>query len=584
MARIRSAAAIAAVVIGCASQPEDRLTASDLTFHQKPQITLDSPAPGSFLSPSADGTIEVSGKAKGRSLTINGNTVAVDSQGAFRARIPAAPGINIVDAHLNSFWGGELQRAFLYGNFAGAHAALQGGVMVRANALAFDDGDGKPDLNDLSSISLAMLKQLDVMQFVRQLPPFTYDFGAGSVDISVTGVQFAKDQTALKLSPKAVGARVSGSFAQLAVDVHLVLHLAGDHDCRGTISVDRAGFAGDIAAAYSAKSHAIEASMQKPQIALGQIQITTDISFDGVDQFLTWLANTFKGVIEQSIAEQIQGSAANHFALTLNQIGLPSIFSLRPYGLDEMLKSTSDFDSAAFDDAGAKISVASNFSWTMAHTAPGSIIFESTPATSFPSAPFAVSVSFDALNQAAFAVWGQDGLVRTVYPAEDFKIFKLDAVVASPRLPPVLVPTSGGRVQVSLGDVVVKSAVHTWIFDGPMQATVSAVADVTLDVDPQSGALRMTLAKRPVIHLDVNDLLGIVPDALLAPLSEVLQAIAPTVVEKLVHPIEVPLPRLPLSTLIQGSQASLGLGAQAAVVIDPAAKRVGFSGPLVQYP
>jgi hypothetical protein len=180
-------------------------------------------------------------------------------------------------------------------------------------------------------------------------------------------------------------------------------------------------------------------------------------------------------------------------------------------------------------------------------------------------------------------VWGQNGLVRTVYPAKDFKVFKLDAVVASPRLPPVLVPAAGGRMQVSLGDVVVTSAVHTWIFDGPMQATVSAVVDVTLDVDPQNGALRMKRAGKPALRLDVNDLLGLVPDALLAPLSEALQAIAPTVVEKLVTPIEVPLPRLPLAKLIHGSQASLGLAPPVSVSVDSSAKRVNLSGPLAEY-
>jgi hypothetical protein len=138
-------------------------------------------------------------------------------------------------------------------------------------------------------------------------------------------------------------------------------------------------------------------------------------------------------------------------------------------------------------------------------------------------------------------------------------------------------------VQISLGDVVVKSAVHTWIFDGPLQATVSAVADVVLDVDPRNGALRMKLAGKPSIQVDVNDLLGIVPDALLAPLSEALQAIAPTVVEKIVTPIEVPLPRLPLAKLIQGSKASLGLSPPVAVSVDSSNKRVNLSGPLAEY-
>jgi hypothetical protein len=581
MAKTRAATALAALLIGCASQPEDQLQSSDLTFHQKPQITIDSPAPGSFVAPTADGTIEVSGKANGKSIAVNGQSVSVDGQGAFRARIAAATGINVIDAHLNSLWGGELQRAFHYGKLASPQAGLPHGVIVRATAQAFDDG--KDDLNDFSSISRAMLQQLDVAQVIRQLPPLTYDFGSGSVDVAVTDVQFDRSATALSLSPGAGGAHARGSFSRVAISVRLVLHLNGDHATNGTITLDTAGFAGDINAAYSAQARAIVASMARPEIALGRIGVTTDLQFSGVDDFLTWLANTFKDVIANAVASQIQGSAANHFAVSLNQIGLPSIFSLQPYGLSAMIKSTSDFDAASFDGAGATLSATTNFSWPPARGAPGSLVLGSSPTSAFAAAPFAVSVSFDALNQAAFAVWGQNGLVRTVVPAKDFKVFKLDAVVASPRLPPVLVPTRDGRVQISLGDVVVKSAVHTWIFDGPLQATVSAVADVVLDVDPRNGALRMKLAGKPSIQVDVNDLLGIVPDALLAPLSEALQAIAPTVVEKIVTPIEVPLPRLPLAKLIQGSKASLGLSPPVAVSVDSSNKRVNLSGPLAEY-
>jgi hypothetical protein len=55
------------------------------------------------------------------------------------------------------------------------------------------------------------------------------------------------------------------------------------------------------------------------------------------------------------------------------------------------------------------------------------------------------------------------------------------------------------------------------------------------------------------------------------------------VVEKLVTPIEVPLPRLPLAKLIQGSRASLGLAVPVTVSVDSSAKRVNLSGPLAEY-
>lgn len=114
--------------------------------------------------------------------------------------------------------------------------------------------------------------------------------------------------------------------------------------------------------------------------------------------------------------------------------------------------------------------------------------------------------------------------------------------------------------------------------------TGAAASDVALDVDPANGALRMTPTGTPVIWLDVNTLFGVVPDALLAPLSSLLQKLAPGVVEKLVKPIEVPLPKLRLAKLIHGSTASIGLTAPVAVAVDTAARRVIVSGDLAEYP
>ncbi len=283
------------------------------------------------------------------------------------------------------------------------------------------------------------------------------------------------------------------------MSLRFVLHLNGDSTVNGTVSVDTVGFDGDLDARYSAPDGAIVGSMAQPNISLGTLKVTTDLNFNGVDDFLTYLANQFKGLIAQTVAQQIQGSAANHLALTLNQIGLPSSFDLAPYGLSATLVATDGFDGAWFDDQGVTISAATDFAWPAgtAPNAPGSTLFGSARASSFTASTMGVSVSNDAINQAAFAVWGQNGLRRTVYPAKSFGLFKLDAVVASPRLPPVFMPASHARMQVQLGDVVVTSAVHTLFFDGPMEATITATADVALDIDPKSGALRFTLSESP---------------------------------------------------------------------------------------
>ena len=121
-------AALASLVLmlaGCGGPPALQSSEDELSFHQKPQIVIDSPSLGGFVATSKDGTVEVSGHTRGSSLTINGRPVAVDSSGAFKSRIPATPGINFITARLNSLWGGEAQRAFVYGDFAPPAAPLR---------------------------------------------------------------------------------------------------------------------------------------------------------------------------------------------------------------------------------------------------------------------------------------------------------------------------------------------------------------------------------------------------------------------------------------------------------------------------
>ncbi len=209
--KVRLFTGMMALLAACGGQtPQDR-QAADLTFHQKQQVTIDTPAAGAFLAISKDGMVDVAGAAHGRSITVNGISVAVDSSGHFHTRVPAVPGVNLITARLNGLLGGEAQRAFLYGDFVASDAQLAGGVMVRSNAAAFDDHSG--DLDDYSAIAKALLAQVDLMQLVRQLPPYTYSFPGGSVDVTLTDVQFAKDATALDLSPKAVGAHMTGSLS-----------------------------------------------------------------------------------------------------------------------------------------------------------------------------------------------------------------------------------------------------------------------------------------------------------------------------------------------------------------------------------
>src|SRR5437763_2067974 len=139
MQRAFSSIFAVALLVGCASQSELESSNSEISIPHKAQVTIDAPALGGHVATTSDGMVDVSGTARGQSINVNGTSVAVDAGGKFKARVSAKPGVNVISAKLNQFWGGEAQRAFVYGDFAEPKKQLPSGVLVRANANAFDD-------------------------------------------------------------------------------------------------------------------------------------------------------------------------------------------------------------------------------------------------------------------------------------------------------------------------------------------------------------------------------------------------------------------------------------------------------------
>src|SRR5260370_8426901 len=99
--KVRLFTGMMALLAACGGQtPQDR-QAADLTFHQKQQVTIDTPAAGAFLAISKDGMVDVAGAAHGRSITVNGSNVPVDPSGHFHTRLPPPPRLTPIPPHLH---------------------------------------------------------------------------------------------------------------------------------------------------------------------------------------------------------------------------------------------------------------------------------------------------------------------------------------------------------------------------------------------------------------------------------------------------------------------------------------------------
>jgi hypothetical protein len=98
--KVHFLAGMAVVVAACGGEAPQGQESADLTFHQKAQVTIASPAAGSFIAATDDEMVDVAGHASGSSLTVNGASVQVDSGGNFHTRVRATPGINLVEVPL----------------------------------------------------------------------------------------------------------------------------------------------------------------------------------------------------------------------------------------------------------------------------------------------------------------------------------------------------------------------------------------------------------------------------------------------------------------------------------------------------
>ena len=185
--------------------------------------------------------------------------------------------------------------------------------------------------------------------------------------------------------------------------------------------------------------------------------------------------------------------------------------------------------------------------------------------------PHALSVSLDVLNQALFAVWGEDALTRTIDDVPSF-----GSVTLTPKLPPVVTLTPEGNLRAAIGEVFVRGN-----FGGsPVLATVSIVDDVMPSLDGEAGKLTLTPSGKPEVAITWIQAEG-VPQTLRA----VVEAMAVTQVPKLLSPLALPLPSLPLASFAPSLAGTVAaVSKEAKLWLDPKTNRARIEGALVLVP
>ncbi len=581
---------------------QEALATGELTYTlQGPALRIEQPALGAFVARTADDQIEVRGTSRARAVLIEGQRVEVDSEGRFAAKVPAVPGINILHTTAVGIAGVRGERAFLYGDYTPRRAGNESAVVSRVNAPAFKDQDGQ--LNDISSIVTYALSRVDLFSQLSRPFVFHYDFVVGSLDLEVLALSYDGPKSQASVEPRDGGAYTYGRFGQLGIDLGLTLELFGTHEAQGHVDVTNADFAGDIVASFSEAASVpdplhpgsfttepgVVASLDNLSLGLSGISVTTNLPASSfLDQIISWIANWAQDQVAAAAAEEIEKNAANYFALALNSLALPPSFDLSSYGVAARIETSYRLDGASFDADGAAVSAAPALYWPegsatdRAVATPGSLRVGPGGMPEMPhDATVALSLSFDLINQALYAVWGQGAIDKTVWNGGKKWGVTFDPLTLTTHLPPVLLPEADGTIRFTVGDLAAHTRVSVLGFSGNVDVNLSLTTHVALELAPEGDRLIVRLEGEPELAIDINSLLGVVPDVVINALERLIEEIAPQIASAVTVAIAVPLPSLPLDSVPGFEGHSLALAPPADLTIDPTLSRVLVSASFV---
>ncbi len=551
--------------------PPDSKAPVSLAFsRKKPALAVQQPAAGAFVARTSDGLVSVSGTADSSGVSINGREVSVADDGTYATQIYAQDGLNVLFIEADGIAGAQSERAFLYGDIADASASFPNALALRLNAAGYDNQDGT--LDNISAVLSDALEHANLLSLIPA-SDLNVNLGVGSVDVAINSLSYGTVVT--DLVPIDAGLSASGSIANINIGMTLTIN---DQVGVGSVTVDTVGFSGDIMTAFDPSAQAITANMGTPTISIGKITVVTGLGADE-DQLMNTLATLFHDQITFALEEAIATSGADNLALSLNQFSLPASFNLS--ALNATLDTSEAFSAGAFDSAGSTLAVTANLSAPGA-AGPGSITFGNTLPALSNASPVVVSLAIDLLNQAIAAIWVQGALEQTVTSQYSWGPLSIAPITVTPTLPPIVTANNDGTLTLSLGDLVGHTTLSVLGWDANVQVTMSAVANVTASSDGKS--LTFTLNGNPQLWIDVNSLLGIVPDAVLSLLSDALDDLAPAIVANYLKPISLQLPTIPLDQVPGLQGETLSIAGPVTVTPDVANERISIAGGFVVTP
>ena len=553
-----------------------------------PTIVINSPERGATMTYKE--TVSVEGTATAPASPVDGvvfqgATIPLNSDGTFEGTLFPDHGINLVVAEVKDKLEQKARavQAFLmaeefYPTTAGPSkkAAVHDGLSVFIGKEVWDDDD-LSDVDDVATLAHFVLEGLDIMALIPN--PITGEGeepGVGWCEWKVVVKDIQYDVDEVDLDPITNGFKLKATLTDLLVDFSAV---APDFACPDAIGT---------ATSKKVSVVAVVTGQLKPDSTIAFEVESIDVSLDppvfditgGFAKLFDWLVNWFaddlaeyvEAAVEDAVQEQLTPvlqSLLNSISTYVKSFEIPSLLgATKPATVTVTVFPTSlkIVDKGAIVGLGIGATTPKGASWLKS---PGSIkrsgCFDGTePPLSMPtSAPLAMAIHDDLINQALFAGWwggvtsidiGEEELALV---APELEVEGLE-VNLDPLLPPVLTScTFDGSTQLQLGDVRVEAS---FLLGGKPAAAVAYVTtgfEVALQVTSAPDAtINLTLGIKKLVFLDfhLEDATGAIDGA--ESLLEVIlhDVIANVVVEALAEGFfqSFPVPQFDLASLLPG--------------------------------
>jgi Glucodextranase, domain B len=577
-----------ALVMPPTDQGADVVADLDLIVNQTgPKITCGSPVDGSMINLAVNSPVTFTGTAVDTNgtmaVTVNGNPVTVDANGAFTAALTSRFGINFVDVKATDDYGVDTVKVCTFlaaSQWAGFNTPYSDTVSLRLGQAAIDDGNRSGPINSLGDMldtvanSPGLHTALDsALNATNPLVPNTCRTQICLPFVGCTCVfRYEVDYQSCALpGPNldtlalvAGGVTVSERIEDPAINLHVFGQISGiPYDTAGPVNFDYI----TVTATFNV---ALISGVPHMSVRAGSVSVTVgsiSTNFNGVDgwiidNIIVPLAQT---TLKSSVSGLVQGYITNNFNAVLDGvIGGLDISSLgTSFAVPRLDSGTVTLGFApsftSLDTSSQRMlfgigtnmtAAAANLYTTLGAAVPAGAVLTDPNSNGQATA---VAAHIAILDQALHALWKANYFHATVdaslFGGNPGATIDLDA-----RLPPVA-EFNNGTVSLALGDLDLTINADTTI---PLTVGVRAHTDVTL----VGNTLSFTGIVLDELHVssDVIDLTAMQQASLQMMINMLVQQVIDTSLNNALPSLPIPSFTLPASLAAYGLPVGAQLG------------------------